>query len=89
MSEDKANKLNSIIEYVWASGGAGVTRKEIAVHLGLKKTPHLTALINEVMAGGYIVSEVDIKKLPARLRYYKPGASPVELSKLTHEDWLG
>lgn len=89
MSEDKANKLNKIIEVVWASGGVGLTRREIGQALGLKKSPHLTALINEVVAGGYIVGEVDIRKLPARLRYYKPDASPLELSKLTHEDWLG
>lgn len=86
MTEKRAEVLNEIVAFIHASGGVGVTRRQVREHLGLKMTPYLIDLLNKVVEGGWARVEWDMSLKHPSLVYYP--ASPVVLEKLTPEDYM-
>lgn len=59
MTKYRLNRLNEIVDCVVRVGRGGATRKQIAECLGIKVTQHLTAMINQCIAEGYLTSVLD------------------------------
>ena len=69
MSDERADRLNALVDFVHSRGGVGVTRREIAEHLGLKMTPYLLELIKQVIDAGWMVEHVENHRSFVRCRY--------------------
>lgn len=68
MTQVRQGRLETILKAIWECQGC--TRKEIAEALGLKKTPHIINLLNQVVADGWALQETDLTTWPHRIRYY-------------------
>jgi hypothetical protein len=72
MTQVRLSRLETILKALWQCGGVGgCSRLEIAQMLGLKKTPYLTGLLNQVVQDGWATAEIDLSVWPHRI-VYKP-----------------
>lgn len=73
MTDERATKLDAIVTALIGAGVAGLTRSEIAKVLGIKKSPYLLQLIEQVENDGHAVKEFFEHCYPPRfVYYYKP-----------------
>ena len=70
MTVERADKLNLIVAALHGAGATGLTRSEIAAALGLKKSPYLLQLIQQVLDKGYAVGFMYQNCYPPRFIYY-------------------
>lgn len=70
MSTYRANMLNEIVRCLELAGRAGMTRLEIASCLGVKRTPHLVGMINQVVEHGWASQAWDDSGRRAQYRYH-------------------
>lgn len=87
MTKRKADLLNTIVDMIHASDGAGVSRRDVGSRLGLKQTPYLWDMLREIVASGWAREVWDTSLERPAYRYYP--ASPVVVEKLTPEDYMG
>lgn len=70
MSERVLGKIKAIDECLRRVGQTGATRKEIAECLGLKVTPYLKGMIQELLNRGFARAEWETEAYPPRWRYF-------------------
>lgn len=71
MTEQRVNRLNDIVHVViGARYEGGVTRREIADRVGLKKSPYLNGLIQMCIDEGLIWQNEVITSWPHRFVYF-------------------
>lgn len=83
MTKRKAEVLNEITDYIHSSNGVG--RLEIAKAVGLKKTPYLYTLLDEIVKAGWAREVWDTSLERPAFIYYP--ARPVVDEKLTAADY--
>lgn len=70
MTDARKARLEQMLSVLWECGReGGCSRLDIGLMVGLKKTPHLTGLINQLVADGWIVERMDTSSWPHRMRY--------------------
>lgn len=57
MTDYRKNQCDRLFQYLIGQGQIGMTRRQAADILGLKKSKHLTGLINELVAAGFAVEK--------------------------------
>lgn len=70
MTSVRQSRLNMILEFVYAQGGAGVTRLEVSKRLGLVKGPHVIDMLNQCVSDGFLRVVPDYSRYPVRFMYY-------------------
>lgn len=83
MSEYRFSQCKTMLSALMAAGGAGVTRKQFAEVLGIKKSKHLVNLIDELVARGLAVKQDSTDSHNrAVFRYYITEEGAAEAAKL-------
>lgn len=85
MTKKRANRLNAIVEYLHVVNGAGATRRQIAEQIGVKVSPHLIEMLDQIEAAGWAHKVLDDNEYPATWRYYP--TKPSVGGGLTREDY--
>lgn len=81
MTDRRKLRLEQMLGALWdCSGAEGCTRRRIAELLGLKKTPYLIELINQLVRDGWISEEIDTASWPHRM-IYRPSEKYVQWHK--------
>ena len=70
MAKLRQDRLQDVCEVVYSSDGVGVTRGDVARALGLKLSPYIIDLLDELVASGYVIKEWNAAFYPAGYRYY-------------------
>lgn len=70
MSDERADRLNSIVAMAAEAGGVGVTRSDLAAALGVKVSPYLIELIKQVIEAGWLDVHQEMFKNGVRWRYF-------------------
>lgn len=81
MTDLRKSRCDVLFQGLIASGGAGMTRKQAAVLLGIKPTNYLAGLIDELVFAGFARKET--KTLSNGLPYfvYYPTDHALEVSR--------
>ena len=70
MTDARRLRLEQMLSVLWTCNReGGCTRADIAQMIGLKKTPHLIGLLQQLVKDGWIVETVDTLSWPHRMRY--------------------
>ena len=70
MTQARADRLNSILAFIREGGLGGVTLSEIARELGIKRSPYLVGLVDQVVGEGYAFHLTDDGVWPPTRRYF-------------------
>jgi hypothetical protein len=66
----RQDRLKDVCEVVWAADGVGVTRGDVARALGLKLSPYIIDLLDDLVAAGWVTKVWVGDTYPAGYRYY-------------------
>lgn len=70
MTQKKVDRLNELVNCLGRGGQAGMTRKEMAMCLNMKVTPHLVQMLDFLIDNGYARKALDETVYPYTWRYY-------------------
>lgn len=73
MTRGKAETLNRIFDFVRYGNGAFYTRAEIARGVGLKKSPYLIQLLDQLVTDGHLFAAQDTAKNGTVMFLYTAG----------------
>ena len=79
MTEPRVSKLNLIVEALERADHTGLTRKDIAAVLGIKKSPYLIELIQQILDSGWATAEMKLNSYPPKWKYHYQNAEILEL----------
>jgi hypothetical protein len=78
MRVPRSRRKEQVLEFLYSQGRVGAMRREIAGALGQTKSPFILSLMNEMVAEGLAVGDVDYEVYPPGWRYWHPSFAPVK-----------
>jgi Mn-dependent DtxR family transcriptional regulator len=66
----RSKRKNEALEALYRQDGAGMTRREIALALGLSKSPFILSMMHELENEGLVVKVWDEEVFPPTYRYF-------------------